>query len=67
MSEELSQIQKVEEVKTKLNELMQLDAIEDFLKTNEFEFDYKEIKYRIKKPTYKHKQEVYKKKDSKIY
>ena len=27
---------------------MQLDAIEDFLKTNEFEFDYKEINYKIK-------------------
>ena len=40
---------------------MQLDAIEDFLKTNEFEFEYKGLMYRSKKPTYKQKQEAYQK------
>lgn len=59
MSEELKHINKTEEVKKKLNELMQLGGIEDFLKTNEFTFDFKEINYKVKKPNYKQKQETY--------
>ncbi len=60
MSEELKNLQRTSDIKKKLNEIIQSDAIEDFLKTDEFKFDYKDIDYRMKKPTYKMKQEAYK-------
>lgn len=50
------------EIETKLSEVMNLDTIEEFLKHNEFEFDYKDVTYRIKKPDYKQKQKTYQKK-----
>lgn len=63
--EELENIQKIEAVKKKLNEIMELDAVGDFLKSNEFEFEFKGNKYRVRKPSYKIKQEAYQKRLSK--
>jgi len=63
--EELENIQKIEAVKKKLNEIMELDAVGDFLKSNEFEFEFKGNKYRVRKPSYKAKQEAYQKRLSK--
>ena len=61
MPDELSNYQKIEEVKKKLNEIMELEGVGDFLKDNEFKFEYKGVQYKVHKPTYKEKQEAYNK------
>ena len=57
--EDLSTYQKIEGVKKKLNDIMELEGVSDFLKDNEFEFEFKETKYKVHKPTYRDKQDAY--------
>lgn len=52
---------KIEEIKKDIQEKSNLILMEELLKKNEYEFDYKGIKYKVKKPTFGEKQEAYQK------
>jgi len=59
-------MRKVNEKEIKeLTESVDLNYVESLLQNNEFEFEYKNTKYKVRKPTYKEKQEAYEKKISK--
>jgi len=51
----------VNNIKTKMNEILETDTIENFIKKNNIEFTIGEVIYRVNKPDYKQKQEVNKK------
>jgi len=51
----------VNNIKTKMNEILETDTIENFIKKNNIEFTIGEVVYRVNKPDYKQKQEVNKK------
>jgi hypothetical protein len=55
----------VNNIKAKMNEILETDTIENFIKKNSVEFTIGEIAYRVNKPDYKQKQEVNKKRISK--
>lgn len=61
MDEQKKEIE-VKEIQKKISEIMNIDAINEILKSNEAEFVYKDVKYRVKKPNYQQKQETYQKK-----
>ena len=52
----------VKEIQKKISDIMNIDSINEILKSNEAEFVYKDQKYRVKKPNYQQKQETYQKK-----
>lgn len=58
--------QKVEEIKKKLTEVLDLTEMEDLVKSNEKIFEDNGITYRVRKPNYKEKQEVYQKRIEKF-
>jgi len=62
MSDELNQEQKeaVKTVQEQINQSLDEDFIEDVVKNNICEFTYKEIRYRVIKPNYQQKQDIYK-------
>ena len=57
----MEEVQKKEEVKAlraRINKVLELDKITELLQKNQIEFDYDGIKYRVSRPTFKHKAEV---------
>jgi len=48
-----------------LKENIDLSYVENLLQNNEIEFEYKNQKYKVRKPTYKEKQEAYQKRIAK--
>jgi len=56
----------IKEVQDKLKDILNLNEMENLIKSNEIEFDYKDTKYRVKKPTFSQKQEAYKKRVEKF-
>lgn len=52
---------KIADIKTKLDDIIKTDFVADIIKDNKIEFIYNNIKYRVSKPTFKQKQEVYQK------
>ena len=48
----------IKKIKESVKDIIDVDKIEDLLKNNEVEFDFNEIKYKIKKPSFKQKQET---------
>lgn len=50
-----------EEITKQMDDLLNMNEISDLIKNNEKIFEFKGISYRIKKPTYKQRQEVYNK------
>ena len=59
--EEPKMEEKKEDIVSKTNDLLNLNEIEDLIKSNEKIFELNNISYRIQKPNFKQKQEVYKK------
>jgi len=55
----------IAKIKDSVKDIVDVDAIEDLIKNNEIEFEYKEIQYKVKKPTFKQKQETNEKRISK--
>jgi len=55
---------KEEEIK-EIKENIDLNYVENLLQNNEIEFEYKNQKYKVRKPTYKEKQEAYQKRIAK--
>jgi len=53
--------EKIEEIKKKLTEVLDLTEMEELVKSNEKIFEDNGITYKVRKPTYKEKQEVYQK------
>ena len=51
--------EEMKDVKKQLTNLMEEDTVRKLIDKNEIEFDYKEEKYRIRKPTYSERQTVY--------
>lgn len=64
--EEQVKEQKIEEVKKKVSEILNLEEMEFLLKSNEIVFDLDGITYRIRKPSFQQKQEAYKKRVEKF-
>lgn len=60
MKEEL-QIQKIEELSKKINEVLDLGETEELLKSNEKIFEVEGVTYRVRKPIYKERRELYQK------
>lgn len=62
MSEELNKEQQeaVKIVQEQINQSLDADFIEDVVKNNACEFDYKDVRYKVVKPSYQQKQEIYK-------
>jgi len=54
------QTKEVDSIQTQIEKAMDKDFIEDVTKNNTNEFIHNNIKYRVMKPTYEQKQEVYK-------
>lgn len=50
----------IADVTKQMNEVLNLESIKKLIKNNIIEFENKGTKYRVQKPTYKEKQEVYK-------
>lgn len=48
----------INDLQTKIKNVLEIDKISEMITDNKIEFDYKDIKYRCSKPTYKHKQEA---------
>lgn len=57
---------KIEEIKKQISEIIDLDMIGEFIKSNEAQFEYEGIKYRVKRPNLIQKQEAYQKKIEKF-
>lgn len=53
--------EKSKEIKEEIKKNIDLNLIENLVKDNQTEFEFEDIKYRVIKPTYKERQEVYKK------
>lgn len=70
MSEEQIKEQSVEEkiteVTKKVNELLNLDEMANLIQSNEIVFDFEGTTYKVTKPTFKQKQEAYKKRVEKF-
>jgi len=63
---EVSQEQKIEEIRKKITDILDLGEIEELLKTNEKIFEYNGVTYRVRKPNFKEKQEAYQKRIEKF-
>ena len=48
----------IEKIKGKIQEISDLDQIENLVMSNVVEFDHKDIRYKVRKPTFREKQEV---------
>ena len=60
--ENLSEARKkeVEKVKEKVEELLDMEKVKDIIKSNTAEFEFEDVFYRVKKPQFKERQELYK-------
>jgi hypothetical protein len=58
--------EKIEEIKKKLTEVLDLTEMEELVKSNEKIFEDNGVTYKVRKPTYKEKQEVYQKRVEKF-
>lgn len=56
---EKTEEEKIEEIKKKVNEVLDLGEMEELVTTNEKIFEEKGITYRVHKPNYKEKKEAY--------
>jgi len=54
-------VKELTDVYSKLKEVLDTQLTEDMLKNNVIEFEYEKVKYRIKKPNFKQRQEAYQK------
>lgn len=57
---------KIEEIQAKINDILDLNEMEALIKSNQVEFDLEGKKYRVCKPSFAQKQEVYSKKSEKF-
>jgi hypothetical protein len=64
--EEVSTEVQVEEIKKKLNDLMDMSETEELLKSTEKIFEHEGVTYRVRKPNFREKQEVYQKRVEKF-
>jgi hypothetical protein len=53
--------EKLNEIKKMLDKSLNLDEVENLIKNNEIEFEYAEVRYKVKKPSFSQKQIIYKK------
>jgi len=51
----------IKEAKNKLVDLLDTELVKKLIENNFYEFEHKEVTYKIRKPTFKDRQEVYKK------
>lgn len=58
--------QEIKDMTEKVKESIETELVEKILSDNKFEFDENGVSYRIRKPSFKEKQEVYKKKIQKF-
>lgn len=65
MEEQIKEL-KIEEIKKKVNELLKIDEVEELVKSNEKILEIDGLTYRIRKPTFKQKQETYQKRVEKF-
>lgn len=66
LTEEQKKELEIKEVKDKITEILNLGEVEDLIKSNEKIFEENGIRYRVKKPNSKQKQEAYQKKIEKF-
>lgn len=66
IKEEITKEQEIENIKKKMTDILDLTEIEELLKSNEKIFEDNGVTYRVRKPNYKEKQEVYQKRVEKF-
>jgi hypothetical protein len=59
--ETLSRQEELKKAQEKLTELLNLEEVKKLINNNQVEFEYKNETYRVSKPSFKQKQEVYRK------
>lgn len=58
--------EQIKDIKKKMTDVLELSETEELLKSNEKIFEHEGVTYRVRKPTFKEKQEVYQKRVEKF-